>query len=94
MINLRYERIIEPLSRLGDAVFYPVVQTISPNASPTSRNGNRITVPTACAVAPNTLSGCPEVVVSVVVVVVGGGAAESLVVVVLRTVSVCSDAHP
>jgi hypothetical protein len=55
---------------------------------PARRNGSRITVPTACAVAPSTLSGSfEEVVVSVVLVVVlYAGGTGSVVVVVFCTV--------
>jgi hypothetical protein len=43
--------------------------TSNSNASPISRNGNKITVPTAFSVAPTTLSGSSVVVVVVVVVI-------------------------
>jgi hypothetical protein len=62
--------------------------------SPIIRNGSRITVPIACAVAPNTLSGSLDLVVSVVVVVVSWGCDGVAAVVVDCTVLVCSDAQP
>jgi hypothetical protein len=46
--------------------------------SPTTRNGKRITVPTAFAVAPRTLCGSSVVVFVVVVVVCDGGVDGSL----------------
>ena len=63
--------------------------TRRPIASPTSLNGNRITVPTACRVAPSTLSGRSSVV-TVVVVVVGWYDSLALAgVTVVRVVSRC-----
>jgi hypothetical protein len=83
---------------LGCALDRYEPQKINSSVSPTTRNGKRITVPTAFAVAPTTLCGS-SVAVFVVVVVVCDGVAESLAggsgdACVVTVVVVLSVAHP
>lgn len=75
------------------------LQKINSSVSPTTRNGKRITVPTAFAVAPTTLCGSSVVVLVIVVVVCDGGGDSSLAggngfVCVVTVVVVLSVEHP